>query len=192
MKLGSFWKVPLLRTKAVRRETSPSFGSVVNVAMNHLLSGKAVSGPRSTSWRFCPRKEGSSANPATGTVTIPPISPPMPSVAPSRKRLRGNRSPGRGFGMPASPVVVGGGPVHSRTSAATGGTCRRISVVAARAHRKPKTTAITAPAVAIHTGLTISPTRMTAMPTANPSGQMVGDGPWSDGPGVIPSSLIRS
>ena len=93
----------------------------MNVAMNHLLSGKALRRPRSTSWRFCPRNDGSSAKPATGTVTTPPMTAPRPSVEASRKRLRGKRSPGRGFGIPASPVTVGGGPVHSRTSACTAG-----------------------------------------------------------------------
>ena len=88
--------------------------------------------------------------------------------------------------------AVGGGPFHSRTSASTAGTARRISSVASRAQRKPKTTAITAPADDTQTGLTIRPTRMTAMPMANPMGQSVGDGPCSGGPGVIPSSRIRS
>ena len=152
-------------------------------------------GPRSTLWPFWPRNDGSSANPATGTVTMPPMTAPRPSVAPSRNRLRGNFSPGSGGGIAASPTVAGGAAatsagVASRTSAVTVGTERRISDVAPRAQRKPKTIAMAAPIVATHSGLTISPTSATAMPTAKPSGQMAGDGPCS-GPGVIPSSLIR-
>jgi hypothetical protein len=59
----------------------------MKVAMYQLPSTKSESGPRSTEWPFWPRKDGRIAKPATGTVTMPPISPPSPSVAPSRKRL---------------------------------------------------------------------------------------------------------
>ena len=103
---------------------------------------------------------------------------------------------GRGRRIAASPAAAGGtaaasAGVISRTSAFTTGTWLRISDVASRAQRKPKTIAIPPPMDAIHSGLTMSPTSATAMPTANPSGQSVGGGPCSGGPGVIPSSCIR-
>ena len=40
VKLGTLLPTaPLLRTNAVRRDTSPCLGSVVNVAMNHFPTG---------------------------------------------------------------------------------------------------------------------------------------------------------
>src|SRR4051794_34481024 len=44
--------VPLFRTNAVRRETSPCSGSTVKVAMYHCPSFSLSIGPRSTSCRF--------------------------------------------------------------------------------------------------------------------------------------------
>jgi hypothetical protein len=115
-------------------------------------------------------------NPTAGTVTRPPITPPSPSVAPSRNRLRGKRSPGSGSGIAASPrsAGIGGasvdsrGPPRSGSIAATGSP--RNSLVASRAHRNPQATAITAPIGTTTIGLMISPTRMHAIPAANPIG----------------------
>src|SRR6266545_2958812 len=50
--------------------------------------------------------------------------------------------------------------------------------VASTTQRTPQTTAITAPTTAAGQ-LTISPTRMQAIPTAKPIGQMLGPGPWA-------------
>src|SRR6186997_674006 len=68
-------------------------------------------------------------------------------------------------------------PPRSGSIGATGSP--RNSVVASRAHRKPHTTAITAPIGTITFGLMISPTRMHAMPAANPIGRS--EGPWEWG-----------
>ena len=80
--------MPLLRTKAVRRVTSPWAGSTTNVAMYHWLSGNFEIGPRSTLCCSWPRKDGRTAKPATGSVIRAPIAAPRPSVVPSRKTLR--------------------------------------------------------------------------------------------------------
>ena len=165
-------RLPLLRTNAVRRETSPSLGSSMNVAMYHWPSVKSATGPRSTSCRFWPRNPGRTAKPATGTVTMPPMTPPSPRVAPSRNLLRGKRSPslvnGDAGGPAARPAPPRRGPAWPRSSA-----------VASRAQRTPKTMAIAPPMVEIQSGLMIRPTRRTAMPMAKPSGQRVGGGRWA-------------
>ena len=85
----------------------------MKVAISHCPSGNSVIGPRSTSWRPCARNDGSSAKPATGTVTMPPITAPSPTVMLSRKRLRGKRSVG-GAGRPSATAVAA-----SRFSAST-------------------------------------------------------------------------
>ena len=165
----------------MRRVTSPSRGSMKYVASFHSPSGKFDSGPRSTRCLNCLPNAGPSAITSGGTETIAPITPPSPSVAPSRKRLRGNRSPGSGAGIAASPAVAG--IAGARPSAGAGGrsgsTCSgtpRYSIVASRAQRKPNTIAIAPPIGATKVGLTISPTSTQAMPAANPTG-------YSDGAG---------
>ena len=119
--------------------------------------------------------------PIAGTVTSPPMTAPSPRVDASRNLLRGNRSPGAGSGIAASPRCAGiAGAVDvggtSRRSGSIGSGTRPYSIVASRAQRKPKMTAIAAPIGAISVGLTISPTRMHATPAANAIG-------YSDGPG---------
>src|SRR4030088_587173 len=120
--------------------------------------------------------------PTAGTVTRPPITAPRPSVAPSRNLLRGKRSPGSGSGIAASPRSAGtaGASVDSRgppRSGSIAATCSpRNSFVASRAHRKPHATAIAAPIGTIPIGLMISPTRVHAIPAANPMGYSDGTG----------------
>src|SRR5436190_15238782 len=110
------------------------------------------------------------------------MTPPTPSVDASRNLLRGNRSPGAGGGIAASPTSAGiaGAAVLStgvRRSGATGSGTRRYSALASRTHRNANTIVIAPPIGAITVGLTISPTRMQTMPAAKPIG-------YSDGPGV--------
>src|SRR5690349_5281568 len=181
--------LPLLRMKAVRLLTSPSAGSTMNVATNQSPTPKDESGPRSTLCCFWLRNDGRSAKPATGTVMIPPITPPSPRVAPSRKRLRvtvAGSTRGR-----ATPCWSAGGAVIPspasfiwRRSGSTTSDCPRSSAVASRAQRTPKTIAITAPIDEISSGLITSPTRTTTMPIAKPIGHSVGGGrcgsSWSD------------
>ena len=93
VKLGSFLKIPLLRTNAVRRETSPCGGIDHERRDQPLPLGEV--GDRAEVDLVAPLVRGttgSSAKPATGTVTTPPISAPSPMVMLSRKRLRGYRS----------------------------------------------------------------------------------------------------
>src|SRR6266508_675105 len=75
---------------------------------------------------------------------------------------------------------MAGASVDSLTSPCSGSIAAtgspRNSFVASRAQRKPQTTAIAAPIGTITIGLTISPTRMHAMPAANPIGRSEGPG----------------
>ena len=147
-----------------------------NFVTNHCPGVKLSNGPRSTFGYPCPLNAGTIMKPTAGTVTRPPITAPKPSVAPSRNRLRGKRSPGSGSGIAASPrsggmagaSVDSRGPPRSGSIAATGSP--RNSFVASRAQRKPQTTAITTPIGTITIGLMISPTRMHATPAAKPIG----------------------
>jgi len=174
--------VPLLRMNAVRRLTSPWAGSTTNVATNHSPSGNMESGPRSTLCCFWPRNPGRTAKPATGTVMRPPITPPRPSVAPSRKRLRVTVVSATGAGMTSCWPV--GDALNSRRSGSTTIGSPRSSAVASRAQRKPKTIAIAPPIDEISSGLITRPTRTTTIPIAKPMGHSVGDGrcasSWSD------------
>src|SRR3954471_19355494 len=187
--LSGFGTLPLLRTKAVRRLTSPSAASTTNVAMYHWLSGNIEIGPRSTLCCSWPRKDGRSAKPATGSVIRPPIAAPRARVLPSRKTLRVTAV--SGTGTRATPCWSAGGAVIpspasviSRRSGSTTIGSPRSSAVASRAQRMPKTMAITAPIVEISSGLMMSPTRTTTIPIAKPIGQIVGGGrcasSWSD------------
>ncbi len=119
----------------------------------------------------------------------PPITPPRPSVAPSRKRLRVTAVSGT-CGS-ATPCWSAGGAVIpspasriSRLSGSMTSGSPRSSAVASRAQRKPKTMAIAPPIDEISSGLMMSPTRTTTMPIANPMGHSVGGGrcgsSWSD------------
>jgi hypothetical protein len=81
VKLGSPPRRPLLRTYAARREISPAAGSARNVTTVYLPSGNAPTGPRSTSRRRWPTKEGRIAKPATGSAIAPPTSAPSATVA---------------------------------------------------------------------------------------------------------------
>src|SRR6266545_2287401 len=155
---------------AVRRETSPCFGSSTKVVITNLPEGKSESGPRSTSWNFAPSKEEATSRPSEGTVTTPPITAPRPRVAPSRNLLRGKRSEkvdsmSTGEDAPADGAASGGG----------GGSARDIPLKRSRTQRKPKKTAI-APPTATAGQLTIRPTSRQATPTANPTGYRVGAG----------------
>ena len=136
----------------------------MKVAISHAPSGKSVIGPRSTLWRPWPRNPGRSAKPATGTVTMPPISAPSPTVMLSRKRLRGYRS-AVGTGRPSATALAA-----SRFSASTATCSSWCRCIASRIQRNPKMIVITAPIEPISSGSMMRPTRMTAMPTANPSG----------------------
>ena len=103
---------------------------------------------------------------------------PRPSVALSRKTLRGKRSPGAGSGIAASPSCAGRpGPAERalpRRPRARDRRTRRARATS-RAQRTPQTTRITAP-IATATQLTISPTRRQTTPTAKPIGQRLGGG----------------
>src|SRR5581483_7323333 len=161
---------------AVRLETSPAAGSSTNVVIMNLPDGNSEIGPRSMSWNVWPSNDEATSSPTGGTVTTPPISAPSPSVAPSRKRLRGKRSPASGSGIPAGPAVAGGaGPVSAAGAGGGGGGATRTPAVRSRTHRNPNTSAITPP-TATAGQLTIRPTRTHATPTAKPTGQRVGDG----------------
>src|SRR2546430_16197390 len=101
---------------------------------------------------------------------MPAITVPRPSVAPSRKTLRGKRSPGSGAGIPASPVAAGGagapsvadsGPPAAGTGATAG--WRRELPVALRTPREPKTN-VGATATATAGPLTITPARRATDP----------------------------
>src|SRR3954453_17542701 len=186
---SGFGTLPLLRMKAVRRLTSPSAGSTMNVAMYHWFRGNIEIGPRSTLCCSWPRKDGRSAKPATGRVIKPPIAAPRPRVAPSRKTLRVTAV--SGTGTRATPCWSAGGAVIpspasfiSRPSGSTTIGSPRSSAVASRAQRMPKTMAIAAPIDEISSGLMMSPTRATPMPIAKPIGHSVGGGrcvsSWSD------------
>src|SRR2546429_9824564 len=107
---------------------------------------------------------------------MPAITVPRPSVAPSRKTLRGKRSPGSGAAIPASPVAAGGagapsvvdsGPPAAGTGTTAGG--RRESLVASGTQREPKTTGRTTPTAAAGQ-LTVNPTRMQTIPVAKAIG----------------------
>ena len=89
VKLGRLFSCPLFRTNAARRETSPCFSSSVNVTTTYFPSGKFEIGPMSWSFTPCLRKAGPIMNPIAGAVTMPPISPPTPSVDSSRNFDRG-------------------------------------------------------------------------------------------------------
>ena len=81
---------PLLRTNAVRRDTSSgSSFTDLNFVITHWSGGKLSSGPRSTGSYSWPVKDGSTMKPSAGSVTTTPIAAPIPSVAPSRNTLRG-------------------------------------------------------------------------------------------------------
>src|SRR6476659_8033721 len=173
--------LPLLRMNAVRRLTSPSAGSTMKVAMNHLPSGNLSIGPRSTLCCVWPRNPGRTAKPATGSVIRPPIAAPRPRVAPSRKTLRVTALSGTSSSVtPCGAAVV----AWSRRSSSTATGCPRRSAVASRAQRIAKTMAIAALIDEISSGLTISPTSRTTIPIAKPIGYSVGDGrcvsSWSD------------
>src|SRR6266536_1944268 len=108
-----------------------------------------------------------------------PISPPRPSVAPSRKTLRGNRSISSSSitGNAGSPPV-GGASAAAGAAGRVSGSCPigvRRPPVTSRIQRNALTTAITAPATAAGQ-LTIKPTRTHAIPIAKPIGQRLGPG----------------
>src|SRR5581483_1094228 len=107
-----------------------------------------------------------------GSVTMPPITPPSPIVAPSRKTERlyvGTSS------------AAGSGAASSATSTATvpggGGACAgsRTPRVRSSTQRKPNTSARAAPITTPHQ-LTTNPTRRQTTPTANPTGHRLGAG----------------
>ena len=88
VKLGTPSETPLLRMYAVRRDTSPCFGSRRNVAITNFPSGKSSNGPRSTLLGLWFTNAGATMNPRAGTATRPPITAPRPSVVPSRNTDR--------------------------------------------------------------------------------------------------------
>ena len=121
---------------------------------------------------------GRIVKPSTGAVTTRPISPPSPSVVASRSFERGKRttSPSPGSGIAGRPAVRGPAERSERLGLLLR-LCRTVlsPLVASRIQRKPKIAVITAPTTRTIV-LMISPTKMQAMPTAKPTGQMVGVG----------------
>ena len=150
----------------------------MNVAMYHCPSAKSVTGPRSTLCCFWPRNAGRSAKPATGTVMMPPITPPRPSVAPSRNLLRGNARR-LGAASPAarrpaarsSARAARAAPARRRRCAAQlGGRVARPEEAEDDGDRR-------APIVEIQQRIDDRARRgATAMPIAKPIGQRVGGG----------------
>jgi hypothetical protein len=122
---------------------------------------------------------GRTVKPRTGAVTMTPISPPRPSVVASRNFERGKRtiSPSPGSGpvpsvrTPTGRCGAGGGTASAEGSPARNG------FVASRIQRTPKIAVTTTP-IARTILLMIRPMKMQAMPTAKPTGQMVGVGSW--------------
>src|SRR6266536_4324935 len=162
---------------AVRLETSPAAGSSTKVVITNWPLGKSESGPRSIGWNFCPSNEEATIRPTGGTVTMPAINAPSPSVDASRNLLRGKRSPGSGSGAPAGPRWAGGaGPVGTAAGGGGGGgSTWGAPRERSRTQRKPKISAI-APPTATAGQLTIRPTRTHAKPMAKPTGHTVGGG----------------
>ena len=73
----------------------------MNVAIRHSPSGYSSSGPRSTSpWPWS-MNAGATMKPRAGSVTMPPITAPRPSVDAARNVLRPYRSS-------SSPAAAGG------------------------------------------------------------------------------------
>ena len=97
---------------AVLRDTSPWLGSRRNVAITYCPSGKSASGPTSTLFACWRTNAGATMKPTAGTVTRPPIRPPSPSVAPSRKTLRGKRSISSSS-ITGSAAIDSGGPTDA-------------------------------------------------------------------------------
>ena len=89
VKLGLSPRKPLLRMYAVRRETSPSAGLSMYVAITNLFSGKSSIAPTSIFGWPCLMKGGRTVKPSTGAVTTTPIRAPRPSVVASRNFERG-------------------------------------------------------------------------------------------------------
>ncbi len=84
-------------------------------------------------------------------------------------------SPSPGSGIAGRPCRrESAGPTGAGSGSSAGGTVR-MPFVTSRIQRKPKIAARTAP-TATTIGLRIRPMKMQAMPTANPTGQMVGVG----------------
>ena len=143
------------------------------VAITNSPSGKSESVPSSTSWSSWFVKDGSTAKPSAGTVTRPPMTPPRPSVAPSRKTLRG---------YVLACGAAGASSASTRRSGSTGGALATTSRVRSRTQRSAKAAVSTAPTAT--TGqLRTSPTRMHAIPTAKPIGHKLGGGRCGLSPG---------
>src|SRR3954469_2039913 len=119
-------------------------------------------------------------NPSAGTVTMPPIRAPRPSVEASRNLERGNRSSETDSGMPASPTFAGSAGPVGLSGGASAVCTSGVPAVRSRTHRNANTSATIAPRAAIHQE-TIRPIMRTTTPTAKPTGQRLGPGTcgWS-------------
>ncbi len=133
--------------------------------MTNSPSGKFSSGPRSTSGYPWSTKAGRRRSRAIGSVTMPPMAAPMPSVDASRKRLRPIGAARRRRPQARRP--------DSRARLAGAAPAARASP--ARIQRNPNTTAMIAPITVTHR-LTIRPMRTSAMPPGEGEGPDRGSG----------------